>query len=68
MLGALIKEGETVEYPLGAGRKAYLVVAAGSVELGGQVANARDGVAIADEPVLSVKALEDSELVLVDSV
>jgi len=68
VLGALIKAGETVEYPLGAGRKAYLVVAAGSVELGGQVANARDGVAIADEPVLSVKALEDSELVLVDSV
>ena len=68
VLGALIKEGETVEYPLGAGRKAYLVVAAGSVELGGQTANTRDGVAIVDEPVISVKALEDSELVLVDSV
>jgi len=67
VLGAVVKAGETVEYPLGAGRKAYLVVAAGAVELGGQRANTRDGVAIADEPSLSVKALEDSELVLVDS-
>ena len=68
VLGAVVKAGEAVDYPLGAGRKAYLVVAAGAVDIDGQRANARDGVAIADIDTVRVTALEDSELVLVDSV
>ena len=44
-----------------------LVPAAGSVEINGVRVNARDGAAIRDEAKLTIKALEDSELVLVDA-
>jgi redox-sensitive bicupin YhaK (pirin superfamily) len=67
VLGATIKAGETVEYELGADRHAYLVPAVGSVRLNGVQLLARDGAAIADEPVLKVTALEDAEVVLVDA-
>jgi redox-sensitive bicupin YhaK (pirin superfamily) len=43
------------------------VPAAGSVEVNGVRVNARDGAAISDEAKLTIKALEDSELVLVDA-
>ena len=67
VLGATLKAGETAEYPLGAGRYAYLVPATGSVELNGVKLDARDGAAIRDETVLRVKAETDAELVLVDT-
>ena len=65
--GATLKAGETTEYKLGAGRYAYLVAASGSIEVNGVHAGTRDGLAIADEDVLRVKALEDAEIVLVDA-
>ncbi|WP_226660984.1 pirin family protein [Alteriqipengyuania lutimaris] len=67
VVGATISAGETVEYPLGANRKAYLVPATGSVEIDGQTVNARDGAAISDLDVLRITAREDSEIVLVDA-
>jgi|TARA_R100000049_G_C1954480_1_gene106182 hypothetical protein len=67
VVGATIPAGETVEYPLGANRKAYLVPATGAVEIDGQTVNARDGAAISDLDVLRITALEDSEIVLVDA-
>ena len=67
VVGATIPAGETVEYPLGANRKAYLVPATGSVEIDGQAVNARDGAAISDLDVLRITAREDSEIVLVDA-
>jgi len=51
---------------LDGGRRAYLVPATGIIEINGLRAKARDGVAIADEQVLRVTAIEDSEVVLVD--
>ena len=48
-------------------RNLYLVPAAGSVEVNGVRVNARDGAAIRDEAKLTITALEDSELVLVDA-
>ena len=65
--GATIKAGETVRYPLGRGRNAYLVAATGRIEVNGVTAKARDGVAICDEAEIAVTALEDSEVVLVDA-
>ena len=59
-------KGQSAEYPLGSKRKAYLVGASGRFEVNGIKAEARDGVAIKDEAVLRITALEDSELVLVD--
>lgn len=66
VLGATLKAGETVEYHLGAGRKAYLALAVGRVQVGDVVAKARDGVAISDLETVTVTALEDAEVVLVD--
>ena len=67
VVGATIPAGETVEYPLGANRKAYLVPATGAVKIDGQTVNARDGAAISDLDVLRITAREDSEIVLVDA-
>jgi redox-sensitive bicupin YhaK (pirin superfamily) len=66
--GATLKAGETIEYPLGTGRSAYLVPATGAIEVNGVKLNARDGAAVQDENALSIKALEDSEVVLVETV
>ncbi|UYY60046.1 pirin family protein [Sphingomonas sp. S2-65] len=67
VVAATLKAGETAEYPLGSDRKAYLVPATGKIEIDGVTVNARDGAAISDVAVLTVTALEDSEIVLVDA-
>jgi redox-sensitive bicupin YhaK (pirin superfamily) len=67
VLGASLKAGETADYPLGAGRHAYLVPSKGAVEVNGVVLQARAGAAIRDEDVLRITAIEDAELVLVDA-
>jgi len=67
VLGATLKAGETASYTLGQQRYAYLVPAKGAVEVNGIRVDARDGLAIRDETTLEVKALEDAELVLVDT-
>ena len=66
VVAATLKAGESADYPLGKDRRGYLVPATGAVEIDGVRVNARDGAAIADQDVLRVIALEDSELVLVD--
>jgi len=67
VLGATLKAGETADYVLDASRHAYLVPATGAVEVNGVRLNARDGAAITAETKLTVTALEDAELVLVDA-
>ena len=66
VLGATLKGGETAEYRLAAGRRAYLVPAKGAVEVNGVRIEARDGAAIENERVLTVTALDDAEIVLAD--
>jgi len=68
VLGATIKAGETVDYALDGGRHAYLVPASGAIEVNGVRIGARDGVAIRDEKQIAIRALDDAEVVLVDSV
>ncbi len=68
VLGATLKAGDTAEYELGAERHGYLVPAVGSIEVNGVRLDARDGAAISDEKVVKVKALEDTEIVLVDTI
>jgi hypothetical protein len=65
--GATLKAGERTTYELGAGRRAYLVPASGAVEIDGVRLDARDGAGVADQDRFTVVALEDSEVVLVDS-
>ncbi len=67
VLGATLKAGDVIDYPLGAARKGYLVPAAGAVEVNGVRIDARDGAAISNEASLKIKALEDAEVVMVDA-
>ncbi|MDZ3830396.1 MAG: pirin family protein [Sphingopyxis sp.] len=64
---ATVEAGSRVSYELGTGRHAYLVAAKGRVRVNGTDANPRDGVAIRDINRIDVEALDDAELVLVDS-
>jgi len=66
VLGATLKAGETAEYRLAPNRRAYLVPAKGAVEVNGVRIEARDGAAIENERVLTVTALDNAEIVLVD--
>ena len=66
LAAATLKAGQSAEYRLEKGRKAYLVAATGRYEVNGVAAEARDGVAVRDVEVLSFTASEDSEIVLVD--
>ena len=68
VLGATVKAGESVTYtPAQADRHIYLVPATGSIRVGDVEAQARDGIAITKEDSITITALEDSELVLVDA-
>jgi redox-sensitive bicupin YhaK (pirin superfamily) len=66
VVGATLRAGESIDYPIGAKRHGYLVPALGKVEVNGIGLDARDGAAISDVDVVTVKAVEDSEIVLVD--
>ncbi len=67
LLGATVSTGETLTYDLAEGRYAYLVPATGRVTINGQPFEARDGAAIRGGGSIVIEALEDSEIVLVDS-
>lgn len=68
VLGATLKAGENVTYePADAGRHLYLVPATGKVRVEDVEANARDGVAITKLETVTITAIEDAELVLVDA-
>ena len=67
VVGATLKAGETATYPLGASRRGYLVPARGEVEVNGVRVHARDGVAVTGEDTLTVTAIGDAEIVLVDA-
>lgn len=66
VLGATLRPGEIVRHSLAAGRKAYLVPAAGSVTVNGVTLGTGDGAAITDETELAIAAANDAEIVLVD--
>ena len=65
--GATLRKGEVATFALGAANHGYLVPAVGSVEIDGTHVNTRDGAAIRDVETLTVTALEDAELVLVQT-
>jgi redox-sensitive bicupin YhaK (pirin superfamily) len=67
VLGATLKAGESVEHTVGEGRHAYLVPAVGAIEVDGEPVHARDGAALTGGKTVTIKALEDAEIVLVDA-
>ncbi|SNS81511.1 hypothetical protein SAMN06295912_11758 [Sphingomonas laterariae] len=67
VLGATLKAGESTSYDIGADRRGYLVPAKGRVTVNEVTVDARDGAAIRDVDRITVTALEDAEVVLVDA-
>jgi quercetin 2,3-dioxygenase len=67
VLGATLHAGDAVDYQLAEGSRAYLVVARGMVEINGTRLAERDGGAIEDERALHLVALEDAEIILVET-
>jgi len=63
--GAMLVAGDVVEISLAEGEGGYLVPAAGTVDVNGVRVAAREGVAVRDEPSITVSAVTDAELVLV---
>jgi hypothetical protein len=63
--GALLQTGTVAEHSFQQGDAGYLVPASGEVDVNGVRVRAREGLIIQDEKKVSVKALADSELVLV---
>lgn len=66
VLGATIAAGGTADYRFDPGRLGYLVGAQGRFRVNGIAVDARDGVAIRDVDALTIEALCESEIVLVD--
>jgi redox-sensitive bicupin YhaK (pirin superfamily) len=67
VLGATLKAGETAELTLDPARHVYLVPVNGALEANGVRAEARDGVAITGEEKVTLRAIDDTEIVLVDA-
>lgn len=64
---ALLKEGETVTHAPRAGRKSWIQVVRGSLDVNGQWLRSGDGAAIADVPAITVAShSDDTEILLFD--
>jgi redox-sensitive bicupin YhaK (pirin superfamily) len=67
VMGATLAAGESAELQLDPSRHVYLVAVQGPVEVNGVRAEPRDGIAVTGEEKVTIKALEESEIVLVDA-
>jgi quercetin 2,3-dioxygenase len=68
VLAARIHAGQSLTYRTDRTRHVYLVAPAGQIRINGHLAQARDGIAATGETNLTVEAIEDSEIVLVDAI
>jgi redox-sensitive bicupin YhaK (pirin superfamily) len=62
----LLSPGQEVSHALAKGRYAWLQVAKGSVELNRKQLQQGDGAAVSGEPKLTIKGIEDAEILLFD--
>src|SRR5258708_24746727 len=66
VLNAKLTVGESIEYVLREPRLGYLVPSTGTVDVNGVRIHARDGTAIPDVDVVTITAIEDVDLFMVD--
>jgi redox-sensitive bicupin YhaK (pirin superfamily) len=66
LLGATLRRGDVIEHALAPGRRAYVVSTHGRAQLNGVQLDARDGAAVSDEALLTITALDDTEIVLAE--
>ena len=67
VMGATLGAGETAELQLDPGRHVYLVATNGPIEVNGVRAEPRDGVAVTGEERVTIRAVGEAEIVLVDA-
>jgi redox-sensitive bicupin YhaK (pirin superfamily) len=66
VLNAKLKVGECIEYVFREPRLAYLVPSTGTLDVNGVRIQARDGAAIKDVDIVTITAIEDADVVMVD--
>ena len=66
VLNAKLKIGESTEYILRDPRLAYLVPSTGTVDVNGVRIHARDGAAIKDVDIVTIRAIEAADVLMVD--
>jgi quercetin 2,3-dioxygenase len=66
VLIAKLKIGESIEHMLREARLAYLVPSSGIVDVNDVRIYARDGAAIKDVDIVTIRAIEDAEILMVD--
>ena len=64
---ATLKAGQTAIWQTDASRHQYLVAPKGRVKVNGVDAAPRDGIAVTGESAITVEALDDAEVVMVDA-
>lgn len=67
ILAATLTAGQSATYSADPARHLYLVAQTGIVRINGKEAQTRDGIAITGEAEITVEALEDAEVVMVDA-
>jgi redox-sensitive bicupin YhaK (pirin superfamily) len=67
VLAANLAPGQSAQYATDSARNCYLVAASGRIRVNGIEAQARDGIAISGESSVLVEAIDQAELVLVDT-
>lgn len=66
LYAVLLAPDQRVEHRLADGRRGWLQVARGAVEASGVRLSAGDGAAIAEEPAVAIRGMEDAEILLFD--
>jgi quercetin 2,3-dioxygenase len=66
VLNAKLQVGESIEHVLREPQLAYLVPSTGTVDVNGVRIHARDGAAIRDVDIVTITAIEDADVVMVD--
>ena len=67
VVAATLSAGQSVTYAADPARHLYLVAPVGRIRVNGVEAQPRDGIAITGEAAITVEALDDAELVMVDA-
>ena len=67
VVAATLKAGQSAEWRTDGSRHQYLVAPTGRIRVNGVEAQPRDGVAVTGEDTITVEALDDAEVVMVDA-
>ncbi|WP_203308358.1 pirin family protein [Sphingomonas beigongshangi] len=67
VMAATLKAGQSATHTIGEGRHVYLVPATGAIDIDSVRFDARDGAALSGRQTVTITAIDDAEIVLVDA-